>query len=85
MSAPLARSGAVLTVGTFDGVHRGHWELLQRVVQRAREKDKPSVLVTFDPHPLRISVGMLPPGRSVRPMDPANTTSPTRAKPPSRE
>lgn len=54
MSAPLARSGAVLTVGTFDGVHRGHWELLQRVVQRAREKDKPSVLVTFDPHPLRI-------------------------------
>ncbi len=54
MSAPLAHSGAVLTVGTFDGVHRGHWELLQRVVARARERDRPSVLVTFDPHPLRI-------------------------------
>ena len=54
MSAPLARSGAVLTVGTFDGVHRGHWELLQRVVRRARELERPSILVTFDPHPLRI-------------------------------
>lgn len=54
MSAPLAHSGAVLTVGTFDGVHRGHWELLQRVVRRAEERGRPSVLVTFDPHPLRI-------------------------------
>lgn len=54
MSAPLAHSGAVLTVGTFDGVHRGHWELLQTVVRRAEELGKPSVLVTFDPHPLRI-------------------------------
>ncbi len=54
MSAPLAHSGAVLTVGTFDGVHRGHWELLQRVVRRAQERGRPSVLVTFDPHPLRI-------------------------------
>lgn len=54
MTPPLAHSGAILTVGTFDGVHRGHWELLQRVVQRARERDRPSILVTFDPHPLRI-------------------------------
>lgn len=54
MSAPLAHSGAVLTVGTFDGVHRGHWELLQTVVRRAEALGKPSVLVTFDPHPLRI-------------------------------
>lgn len=41
-------------MGTFDGVHRGHWDLLQTVVRRAEERDKPSVLVTFDPHPLRI-------------------------------
>ncbi len=54
MSGPLARSGAVLTVGTFDGVHRGHWELLQTVVRRAERLARPSVLVTFDPHPLRI-------------------------------
>ena len=46
--------GSVLTVGTFDGVHRGHWELLQIVVRRAAELQLRSVLVTFDPHPLRI-------------------------------
>ncbi|MEJ2186738.1 MAG: bifunctional riboflavin kinase/FAD synthetase [Gemmatimonadota bacterium] len=44
----------VVTVGTFDGVHRGHWRVLQELRQRARENDAPSVLLTFHPHPLRI-------------------------------
>ncbi len=44
----------VVTVGTFDGVHRGHWTVLQEIRRRAAETGRRSVLVTFDPHPLRI-------------------------------
>ncbi len=43
-----------MTVGTFDGVHRGHWTVLQEIRRRAQETGRRSVLVTFDPHPLRI-------------------------------
>lgn len=46
--------GTVATVGTFDGVHRGHWEVLQEIRRRAEDTGRRSVLVTFDPHPLRI-------------------------------
>ncbi len=41
----------VLTVGTFDGVHLGHQALIHNVVDRARKKSGPAVVVTFDPHP----------------------------------
>lgn len=51
---PVAARGAVLTVGTFDGVHRGHALVLDRTAQRAREQGLASVAVTFDPHPLDI-------------------------------
>lgn len=44
----------VVTVGTFDGVHRGHQDVLQRLVQRAVALGTRSVLVTFDPHPLEV-------------------------------
>jgi riboflavin kinase/FMN adenylyltransferase len=46
--------GTVLTVGTFDGVHRGHRLVLARLAERSRETGLPSVLVTFAPHPLEI-------------------------------
>ena len=46
--------GGVLTIGNFDGVHLGHQEMLRRVVERARELDAPSVVLTFDPHPMRV-------------------------------
>jgi riboflavin kinase / FMN adenylyltransferase len=45
---------AVVTVGTFDGVHRGHMRVLEELCRVAGEHDARSLLVTFDPHPLRI-------------------------------
>jgi riboflavin kinase/FMN adenylyltransferase len=51
---PRLALGAVITVGTFDGVHIGHRDLLARVRQRAEELVLPSLLVTFDPHPLEV-------------------------------
>lgn len=47
-------SGTVITVGTFDGVHRGHRDVVERLVKRARALKIPSVLVTFEPHPLEV-------------------------------
>lgn len=44
----------IVTVGTFDGVHLGHWSVLREIGARARISKGRSVLVTFDPHPLRI-------------------------------
>jgi riboflavin kinase / FMN adenylyltransferase len=46
--------GTVVTVGTFDGVHSGHWQVLRALTAAARQRNARSVLVTFDPHPLRI-------------------------------
>lgn len=51
---PAAERGTVVTVGTFDGVHRGHWAVLQEVRRHADREGRSSVLVTFHPHPLRI-------------------------------
>lgn len=49
-----AAAPCVATLGKFDGVHRGHREVLARLVQRAREHGVPSVAITFTPHPLSI-------------------------------
>lgn len=46
--------GSVLSVGNFDGVHRGHVALVQRARQSAEWCDAPVVLATFDPHPLTL-------------------------------
>ena len=51
---PEEPAGAVVTVGTFDGVHRGHWAVLQETCRWAEEDGRRSVLATFHPHPLRI-------------------------------
>jgi len=44
----------VLTIGNFDGVHRGHLALFDAVKSRAREIDGQSVVLTFDPHPIKV-------------------------------
>lgn len=43
-----------MTIGNFDGVHRGHHAVLKLVVDRARAAGLRSVAVTFDPHPLAV-------------------------------
>jgi len=50
----MAARGAVVTMGTFDGVHRGHQAVLAEVTRRARANGLTSVLVTFEPHPLAV-------------------------------
>jgi len=47
-------NATVVTVGTFDGVHRGHRDVIEKLVARARALDVASVLVTFEPHPLEV-------------------------------
>lgn len=49
--APDAVRGGALTLGNFDGVHRGHQALLAETVRHARALGGPAVAVTFDPHP----------------------------------
>lgn len=51
---PSDTTGTIVTVGTFDGLHRGHQDVVARLVDRARETGLRSVLVTFEPHPLEI-------------------------------
>jgi riboflavin kinase/FMN adenylyltransferase len=51
---PQLAGGSVATVGTFDGVHLGHRDILRRVHERAEATRLPGVLVTFRPHPLEV-------------------------------
>jgi riboflavin kinase / FMN adenylyltransferase len=44
----------VVTVGMYDGVHRGHQELIGTAVSRARAMRRPCLLLTFDPHPAEV-------------------------------
>ena len=45
---------SVVTIGSYDGVHRGHQLIIGRTVARARELGLPAVVVTFDPHPSEV-------------------------------
>jgi len=47
-------AGSCVTIGNFDGVHKGHQKLIQLACSRAKAQGLVSVVVTFDPHPLRV-------------------------------
>jgi riboflavin kinase/FMN adenylyltransferase len=53
-AVPAGFGPSVVTIGNFDGVHRGHQAVLEAVVEAARRRGVPSVAVTFDPHPVAV-------------------------------
>ena len=50
----IALPGAWLTIGVFDGVHRGHQRIIKKLVAGAHENELPAVVLTFDPHPAKL-------------------------------
>src|ERR1041385_2638435 len=44
-------ANAVVTIGTFDGVHAGHQQIIGRLTELAKENKSETVLLTFFPHP----------------------------------
>jgi riboflavin kinase/FMN adenylyltransferase len=53
---------AVVTIGTFDGVHTGHQKIIDQLKQEAKKINGESVLITFDPHPRKV----LDPGKPLK-------------------
>ncbi|HEY9390230.1 MAG TPA: bifunctional riboflavin kinase/FAD synthetase [Mycobacteriales bacterium] len=53
-STPSGWGRCVVTIGVFDGVHRGHQQMIGQAVRRARQDDVPCVVLTFDPHPSEV-------------------------------
>jgi riboflavin kinase/FMN adenylyltransferase len=49
-----ARKPVALAIGNFDGMHRGHQEILRRVIERARRTKQTAAVLTFYPHPARV-------------------------------
>src|SRR5258706_2951863 len=57
LPASQAGRGQAVTIGNFDGVHRGHRALLERVTGKARELKIGSCVLTFEPHPREFFAG----------------------------
>ncbi len=51
---PDAYRGGYLSIGNFDGVHRGHQSMLGRLCEYSRQRGVPAVVLTFDPHPIAL-------------------------------
>jgi riboflavin kinase/FMN adenylyltransferase len=58
----ISLDASVVTLGNFDGIHLGHQALVSQTVEEARRRSAASVVVTFDPHPLKV----LAPARAPR-------------------
>ena len=55
--------GAVIALGNFDGFHRGHQAVAGEAIRWAHEEGRPSIIATFDPHPVRFFKPDVPPFR----------------------
>ncbi len=53
-AAPPGWGRSVVTIGVFDGVHMGHQATIGHAVERAKELEQPSLVLTFDPHPSEV-------------------------------
>src|SRR5438132_371634 len=53
-SPPEEVCGGAVAIGNFDGVHRGHQALVTEAWRQARELGSSAVVMTFDPHPLKL-------------------------------
>ncbi|MBX9897290.1 MAG: bifunctional riboflavin kinase/FAD synthetase [Qipengyuania sp.] len=60
---PVSLRGAVIALGNFDGFHLGHQAVAREAIEWARAEGRPSVIATFDPHPVRFFKPGLPPFR----------------------
>ncbi len=60
-----AFQGGFVSIGNFDGVHRGHQSIISTLVRQAKLAASPAVVLTFDPHPIRLlKPGQAPPNLS---------------------
>ncbi len=59
-------NGSVVTIGAYDGVHLGHQQLLDRVTREARDSQRPSVVMSFEPTPKEFFAASSPPARLMR-------------------
>lgn len=62
-SMPDALRGAVIALGNFDGFHRGHQAVAGEAISWAQSEGRPSIIATFDPHPVRFFKPDVPPFR----------------------
>jgi riboflavin kinase/FMN adenylyltransferase len=60
---PEALRGAVIALGNFDGFHRGHQAVAGEAIALAKAEGRPSIIATFDPHPVRFFRPEVPPFR----------------------
>ena len=51
---PFRRKGAAITMGNYDGIHVGHRHILNRLKAEAKKRRLPSVVYTFEPHPVKL-------------------------------
>lgn len=58
---PKPTQPSVITIGNFDGVHRGHLKVIARLEDLASKHDALSIAITFDPHPQKLFRGEAPP------------------------